>query len=185
MVVHGGAGDALNLQCNADLHRPGAVGQVAVVVALAHAYPVAACVKGGAGHQHQIQLLRLQKGRAFQHRRADTVLSHRPAVRARHGCGKGKAFAAHRVGYRLTLPDSFGSHGGKVGFAPKGCVEQKGAGGAVGVQFQHPAAKGCIGGGALRRIQRLAGGTASGTLRLFFLGNGHTKHLASPVKGDT
>ena len=58
-------------------------------------------------------------------------------------------------------------------------------GSAVGVQFQHPAAKGCIGGGALRRIQRLAGGTASGTLRLFFLGNGHTKHLASPVGEET
>ena len=58
-------------------------------------------------------------------------------------------------------------------------------GGAVGVQFQHPAAQRRVGGGALRRIQRLAGGTGGGTLRLFFLGNGHTKHLASPVKGDT
>ena len=115
----------------------------------------------------------------------DAVLSHRPAVRARHGCGKGKALAAHRVGHRLALPDSLGSHSGKVGFAPKGCVEQKGMGSAVGVQFQHPAAKGCIGGSALRRIQRLAGGTGGGTLRLFFLGNGHTKHLASPVVEET
>jgi metallo-beta-lactamase family protein len=112
--VHGGAGDALNFQCNADLHRPGAAGQVAVVVALAHAHPAAVCVKGGAGHQHQIQLLRLQKGRALQHRRMDAVLSHRPAVRARHGCGKGKALAAHRVGHRLALPCGLGSHGGKV-----------------------------------------------------------------------
>ena len=164
---------------------PGAAGQVAVVVALAHAHPAAVCVKGGAGHQHQIQLLRLQKRGAFQYRRTDAVLPHRPAVRARHGCDKGKALAAHRVGYRLALPDSFGSHGGKVGFAPKGCVEQKGMGGAVGVQFQHPAAQRRVGGGALRCIQRLAGGTACGTLRLFFLGNGHTKHLASPVGEDT
>ena len=115
----------------------------------------------------------------------DAVLSHRPAVRARHGCGKGKALAAHRVGHRLALPDSLGSHSGKVGFAPKGCVEQKGMGSAVGVQFQHPAAQRRVGCGALRRIQRLAGGTGGGTLRLFFLGNGHTKHLASPVVEET
>ena len=31
----------------------------------------------------------------------------------------------------------------------------------------------------------IAGGTGSGTLRLFFLGNGHTKHLASPVGEET
>ena len=58
-------------------------------------------------------------------------------------------------------------------------------GGAVGVQFQHPAAQRRVGGGALRRIQRFAGGTACGTLRLLFLGNGHTKHLASPVGEET
>lgn len=58
-------------------------------------------------------------------------------------------------------------------------------GSAVGVQFQHPAAKDCIGGSTLRCIQRFAGGTAGGTLRLFFLGNGHTKHLASPVGEET
>ena len=58
-------------------------------------------------------------------------------------------------------------------------------GGAVGVQFQHPAAQRRVGGGALWRIQGFAGSTAGGTLRLFFLGNGHTKHLASPVEEDT
>ena len=34
-------------------------------------------------------------------------------------------------------------------------------------------------------VGRFAGSTAGGTLRLFFLGNGHTKHLASPVEEDT
>ena len=58
-------------------------------------------------------------------------------------------------------------------------------GSTVGVQFQHPAAKGYIGGSTLQCIQRFAGGTAGGTLRLFFLGNGHTKHLASSVEEDT
>jgi len=91
------------------------------------------------------------------------------------------------VGPEMTAvsSDASGVFGGKVGFAPKGCVEQKGIGSTVSVQFQHPAAKGYIGGSTLRGIQRLAGGAAGGTLRLFFLGNGHTKHLASPVGEDT
>ena len=58
-------------------------------------------------------------------------------------------------------------------------------GSAVGIQFQHPTEQRRVGGSALRRSQRFAGGTASGTLRLFFLGNGHTKHLASPVVEET
>ena len=57
-------------------------------------------------------------------------------------------------------------------------------GGAVGVQFQHLAAQRRVGGGALRRIQRFAGGTACGTLRLYLLGNGNSIHLASPVGED-
>ena len=45
-----GVGDALCFKRNAQLHRTGAAGQVAVVVAFAHSHPAAGGVKGGAGH---------------------------------------------------------------------------------------------------------------------------------------
>ena len=181
MLIHGSVCNALNFQCNADLCRFCAAGQVAVVVAFAHAHPEAVCIKGSAGHQHQIQLFRFQQHRPFQYRRADAVQPCLPAVRAGHGGGEGAVFSAHRVGQHLAPAGRFGGKPGKACFTPKGRIQQDGLGILHGVQLPQPGTQRRVGGGPLLRRKGPAGRFAGCALGLLFLGDVHTEHLVSSV----
>ena len=80
------------------------------------------------------------------------------------------------------LPGGVCQHG-QVSFRAKGGIQQDAPGRAECFRFLYPLAE-CAAGSVPHGFrQGTPGGFAGSTLGLLFLGNGHTKHLASSVTG--
>ena len=145
----------------------GAAGKIAVIIAFAHAHPVALCIECGAGHQHQVQLLRCQPDGAAQNGRADAVGPGLPSIRAGHGGGQGELLPADGVGHRFAQCLRPGGQRGKVRLASECGVEQQGIRLCKTGQARDAGTKRRIGRSTLCRRQSPAGGNAHFALNEF------------------
>ena len=157
----------LGFKGHAQRHGVPAPGQIAVIVALAHAHPAAGRIKGGAGHQHQIKRLRPDERRPFQNRRADAVSPNLPAVRPRHGGGQGKVFPTARIGHRFAQPGRLLCQPSKIHLPAKSGVEQQILCLLEAGHGQNAGTDGCIGRRPLCLRQTPAGQDARPALRCF------------------
>ena len=176
MGVHGCRLHPLGLKGDADLHGPGAAGEIAVVVALPHAHPAAGGVESRAGHQHEVELVGPQEGRPAQNGGADAICADLPAVGLRHGGGQRKAFAADGPCQYFALCCSLSGQRGEVGFAPECGVEQDVLRRPEAVQPSDAGAERRVGRNTAHVRQRPAGGDARFPLRRFLLRDGHGKN---------
>lgn len=106
---------------DAHFHGVDAAGQVAVIIPRTHAHPAAGLVKGGAGHQHKVNVLRGNYLGIFRNRCSDAVISDFPAGIVQRAGGKHlKVRQADRIKkalFRILLGQSV-----HAGFRTKGGI---------------------------------------------------------------